>query len=74
MTLAKTLTDYMNQVSDHFRAVLEKVTEQALQQVNLVEDLEKAMQRLRDERGMIDQEMRLEKAEALLITLKAAPN
>ncbi|MDQ5911397.1 MAG: Dynamin protein [Pseudomonadota bacterium] len=74
MTLAKTLIDYMNQVADYFREVLEKVTEQALAQINLVEDLEKAMQRLRDEKGMIDQELRLEKAEALLNAVPVVAN
>lgn len=69
MTIAKTLTDYTNQIADHFRDVLEKVTEQALTKINLVADLEQAMQKLQNDRDVIDREIRLDKADILLKTL-----
>jgi hypothetical protein len=68
MTVAQTLNNYLNQITDYFRAELEKVTEQALKQVNYVESLENTLQRLRGEGGkeIIEREIRLDKTESLL--------
>lgn len=66
ITLARTLSDYLNQVSDYFRDTLDKATDQALQQINLVEALEKTLQALNDETSHIERELRLDKAETLL--------
>ena len=66
ITVAKTFTDYLNQISDHFNEVLEKSTEQAIEQINFVEQLEKAMQRATSSTEIVQLEMNLEKAETIL--------
>ncbi len=69
IVIAKTVTDYTNLISDHFRDVVEQVSEKALQQINLVADLEVAMQALQNDSDVIEREIRLDKAEIFLKTL-----
>lgn len=66
LTLANTLANYLNDVSDYFRDTLEKNTEQALKQINLVADLENTLQALSDERNYLERELLVERTEALL--------
>jgi len=69
IVIAKTITDYTNSIADHFRDVVEQVSDKALKQVNLVADLEVAMQALQKDSDVIEREMRLDKAEFFLKTL-----
>jgi GTPase Era involved in 16S rRNA processing len=72
ITLARTLSDYLNQVSDYFRDVMDKATDQALHQINLVAELEKTLVALNNETSQIDWELRLDKAEALITNQQLA--
>ncbi|WP_172452684.1 dynamin family protein [Chromatium okenii] len=74
ITLARTLSDYLNQVSDYFRDVMDKSTDQALHQINLVAELEKTLVALNNETSHIDWELRLDKAEALITNQQLANN
>jgi histidinol dehydrogenase len=67
--VAQTLDNYLNQITDHFREILEKVTDQAIKQINYAEEIENTLQKLRDEgdKSIIEREIRLDKVEALLV-------
>jgi ethanolamine utilization protein EutP (predicted NTPase) len=69
IAVAQTLDNYLNQITDHFREILEKVTDQAIKQINYAEEIENTLQKLRDEgdKSIIEREIRLDKVEALLV-------
>jgi len=75
MTVSHTLNNYMDDVTDHFRNVLEKATDQAIKQIDFVEDLENTLQRLQGdgEKEIIEREISLDKAEALLAASSSQP-
>jgi len=66
MSVAKSFTNYLNEVSDHYNNILEETIEKAIQKINFVEELETTMQRLISSTEIVQLEMNLDKAETIL--------
>jgi len=72
VSLAQTFNDYTQQLTSYCQDVIQHSTEKALDQVNYVDELEKALRKLRDEGGksIINREIMLDKAETMIMANK----
>jgi hypothetical protein len=70
MSVSKELTNYLNQVSDQYRTVVENATEEALQHVNIIENIDKAYKQLTGSTDLSEKELSLESAMSTIATCK----